>query len=150
VHKEKIDFNFEIRDKTVVVTIFIFATMQTQLKQELYDVISGKSEVRFGTTIQSVASYLAKGSKPSSEIENSKHFKEEEAKKLISYVTENDLWINDIDFTQYISEGAEQKVYLKNSEHVLKLNDSIYYSCWKDYFLNLLLHNFFFEDTAYE
>jgi hypothetical protein len=124
--------------------------MQSQLKQELYDVISGKSQVRFGTAIQSVASYLAEGSKPSSEIENSKHFKEEEAKKLVSYVTDNGLWINDIDFTQYVSEGAEQKVYLKNSDHVLKLNDSIYYSTWRDYFLNLLLHNFFFEDTAYE
>ncbi|MFN5318356.1 MAG: hypothetical protein ACK5CY_05910 [Bacteroidia bacterium] len=124
--------------------------MQTQLKQELYDVISGKSQVRFGTIIQSVTSYLTEGSKPSSEIENPKHFKKEEAKKLVSYVTENDLWINDIDFTQYISEGAEQKVYLKNSDHVLKLNDSIYYNSWRDYFLNLLLHNFFFADTAYE
>ena len=121
VYKEKIAFNFDICYKTVVVAIFIFATMQTQLKQELYDVISGKSEVRFGTTIQSIASYLAKGSKPSSEIENSKYFKEEEAKKLVSYVTENELWINDIDLTQYISEGAEQKVYLKSSEHVVKL-----------------------------
>jgi hypothetical protein len=124
--------------------------VQTQLKQELYDVISGKSQVRFGTIIQSVTSYLTEGSKPSSEIENPKHFKKEEAKKLVSYVTENDLWINDIDFTQYISEGAEQKVYLKNSDHVLKLNDSIYYNSWRDYFLNLLLHNFFFADTAYE
>jgi hypothetical protein len=124
--------------------------MQTQLKQELYDVISGKSQVRFGTIIQSIASYLAEGSKSSSEIENSKHFKEKETKKLVSYVTENDLWINDIDFTQYVSEGAEQKVYLKNSDHVLKLNDSIYYSSWRDYFLNLLLHNYFFADTAYE
>jgi hypothetical protein len=32
----------------------------------------------------------------------------------------------------------------------LKLNDSIYYSSWKDYFYNLLLHNYFFPDTAYE
>jgi len=30
------------------------------------------------------------------------------------------------------------------------LNDSIYYSSWKDYFYNLLLHNYFFPDTAYE
>jgi hypothetical protein len=33
---------------------------------------------------------------------------------------------------------------------VLKLNDAIYYSYWTDYFHNLLLHNFFFPDTAYE
>jgi hypothetical protein len=38
---------------------------------------------------------------------------------------------------------------VKSSFGVLKLNDAIYYSSWKDYFYNLLLHNFFFEDTAY-
>jgi hypothetical protein len=55
-----------------------------------------------------------------------------------------------VDFSQYVSEGAEQRVFLKDSEHVLKLNDAIYYSCWRDYFHNLILHNYFFQDTAYE
>jgi hypothetical protein len=41
-------------------------------------------------------------------------------------------------------------VFLKNSKQVIKLNDGIYYNCWRDYFYNLLLHNYFFEDTAYE
>ncbi|MEL1243068.1 hypothetical protein AAEO56_02245 [Flavobacterium sp. DGU11] len=54
-----------------------------------------------------------------------------------------------MDFSQYVSEGAEQKVYLKDAEHVLKLNDAIYYESWEDYFYNLLLHNYFFPDTAY-
>ncbi|MEB2787296.1 hypothetical protein [Algoriphagus persicinus] len=54
-----------------------------------------------------------------------------------------------MDFSLYVSEGAEQRVYLKDSDHVLKLNDAIYYSCWLDYFYNLLFHNFFFPDTAY-
>lgn len=39
---------------------------------------------------------------------------------------------------------------MKSPEHFLKLNDAIYYSTWRDYLLNLLLHNFFFKDTAYE
>jgi len=56
----------------------------------------------------------------------------------------------DIDFSQYVSEGAEQKVYLKDSQHVIKLNDAIYYTSWVDYFHNLLLHNYFFPDTAYD
>lgn len=51
--------------------------------------------------------------------------------------------------SQYVSEGAEQKIYLRDSETVLKLNDTIYYETWLDYFQNLLLHNYFFEDTAY-
>lgn len=124
--------------------------MQNHLKSKLYDVISGKSQVRFGAIIQAVASYLGDGSQAGSEIENTKQFKEQETEKLESFISEENLWIDNIDFTQYVSEGAEQKVYLKDSDHVLKLNDSIYYSSWKDYFYNLLLHNFFFADTAYE
>jgi hypothetical protein len=50
--------------------------MQHQIKQELYDVISGKSKVRFGATIQSVSSYLSEGTQPGSKIENPKQYKE--------------------------------------------------------------------------
>lgn len=39
---------------------------------------------------------------------------------------------------------------MNGTDHVLKLNDAIYYKSWKDYFINLLLHNHFFPDTAYE
>lgn len=124
--------------------------MQNHLKDEIYNVLSGKSEVSLGTTIQSITCYLNNGQKASSTIENEKHLKKQEAEKLENYISKNNLWINDIDFSQYVSEGAEQKVYLRDSEHVLKLNDSIYYSSWKDYFYNLLLHNYFFPDTAYE
>jgi len=124
--------------------------MQNHLKDEIYNVLSGKSEVSLGTTIQSITCYLNNGQKASPTIENEKHLKKQEAEKLENYISKNNLWINDIDFSQYVSEGAEQKVYLRDSEHVLKLNDSIYYSSWKDYFYNLLLHNYFFPDTAYE
>ncbi|MFY8097129.1 MAG: hypothetical protein ACOVMH_04875 [Flavobacterium sp.] len=124
--------------------------MQNHLKDEIYNVLSGKSEVSLGTTIQSITCYLNNGQKASPTIENEKHLKKQEAEKLENYISKNNLWINDIDFSQYVSEGAEQKVYLRDSEHVLKLNDSIYYSSWKDYCYNLLLHNYFFPDTAYE
>lgn len=123
--------------------------MQNHLKNELYHVLSGKSEVRFGTIIQTIACYLNNGEKTSAAIENEKHFKKQEAKRLEDFITEKNFWIENIDFSQYVSEGAEQRVYLKDSEHVLKLNDAIYYNSWKDYFYNLLLHNYFFSDTAY-
>lgn len=123
--------------------------MQSQLKIELNDIISGKIEVRFGTTIQAIASYLREGAPTSEKAEHSKQIKEEETKKLRSYSSRHNLWVSDIDFSNYVSEGAEQKVYLKDSEFVFKLNDGIYYTSWLDYFYNLLLHNFFFEDTAY-
>jgi hypothetical protein len=123
--------------------------MLNHLKHELHNVFSGKSQIRFGTIIQSIASYLNYGTQTSAIIKDEKHFKKQETKSLEIYISEKNLWIS-IDLTQYISEGAEQKVYLKDTENVLKLNDSIYYNSWKDYFYNLLLHNYFFPDTAYD
>ena len=49
-----------------------------------------------------------------------------------------------------MSEGSEQKVYLKDGRTGIKLNDAIFYESWEDYLNCLLLHNFFFPDTAYE
>ncbi len=123
--------------------------MKNQLKDELHNVLSGKSKIRFGTVIQAISSYLENGTQTSATAGNEKHYKKEEAKRLIEYISEEDLWI-EIDTSQYVSEGAEQKVYLKDNENVLKLNDSIYYTSWQDYFHNLLLHNYFFPDTAYD
>ncbi|MBP6038578.1 MAG: hypothetical protein KA523_00100 [Flavobacterium sp.] len=119
------------------------------MKHELHNVFSGKSQIRFGTVIQSIASYLNDGAQTGTIIEDEKHFKKQETKSLENYIAEKNLWIS-IDLTQYVSEGAEQKVYLKDTENVLKLNDSIYYNSWKDYLYNLLLHNYFFPDTAYD
>ena len=127
-----------------------FVRMHDPLKREIHDVISGKVEVRFGRTLQTIARYLGQGPQPGASIENPKHFKQQEAARLEEFIAKNGLWITDIDLTQYVSEGAEQRVYLKNPDHVLKLNDAIYYVCWRDYFHSLLLHNFFFEDTAYK
>lgn len=124
--------------------------MQNLLKNELHNVFSGKSEVSFGTTIQSIARYLNNSTQAGRGTENSKQLKEQETKNLEEYVSLNNLWVIDVDLSQYVSEGAEQKVYLNGTDHVIKLNDAIYYTTWLDYFRNLLLHNFFFPDTAYE
>lgn len=124
--------------------------MQNELKNELQNVISGKSEVRYGAIIQSIAGYLKKGAPASSEIAQIKHYKKQEEQRLEAFISENSLWVNNLDFSQYVSAGAEQKVYLKDTEHVLKLNDAIYYQSWQDYFYNLLFHNYFFPDTAYK
>jgi hypothetical protein len=124
--------------------------MPNELKSKLYDVLSGKSEVRNGAAIQAITNYLRQSQETSTDIKGTKLFKEQEKQRLELYINVNELWLENIDFTKYVSEGAEQKVYLKDSNSVLKLNDSIYYECWIDYFYNLLLHNFFFEDTAYK
>jgi hypothetical protein len=124
--------------------------MSNSFKNHLYAVISGKSEVRHGKVIQAIANHLRKSQRTSTTPKGSKHFKEQERQELATYITEKQLWVNHIDFNQYVSEGAEQKVYLQNQKSVFKLNDSIYYNSWEDYLHNLLLHNTFFEDTAYQ
>lgn len=81
--------------------------------------------------------------------EKNKHDKTEETKRLTQYINEHRLWNCNIDFSAFVSAGAEQKVYIQNQRKVLKLNDAIYYISWIDYFNSLLLNNFFFLDTAY-
>lgn len=124
--------------------------MSQELKDEIKSIISGKSKVRYGSTIQAASNYLTRSLSSSRISQKHKYFKREEEKSLRSYITDNNLWLKNIDFNLYVSEGAEQRVYLFNESFVLKLNDSIYYESWQDYFTNLLLHNFFFYDTAYE
>ena len=83
------------------------------IKNELHNIISGKSEVRFGTTIQTVARYLSDGTRTSQKTTDSKQIREEERKKLESLLSAKNLFVH-IDFAQYVSEGAEQRVYLKD------------------------------------
>ena len=117
--------------------------MSNSLKNHLNAIISGKSEVRHGKIIQTIANYLRESQKTSTAPKGSKRYKEQEKQKLVSYISKNQLRVNHIDFNQYVSEGAEQKVYLSDQKSVIKLNDSIYYNSWEDYFHNLLLP----EDT---
>ncbi len=102
-------------------------------KNELRNIISGKNEVRNGTTIQAISCYLKRRSGTSKVAKNEKHFKKQETTLLKEFVTKNNLWVANIDTSNYISEGAEQKVYLKDTEYVLKLNDGIFYASWEDY-----------------
>ncbi|MGB0999969.1 MAG: hypothetical protein ACPGVE_06480 [Flavobacteriales bacterium] len=74
-----------------------------------------------------MANYLKNSEKTSTTTQSEKQFKKQEEEALEQYVTTHNLWVKHIDFSQYVSEGAEQKVYLKDSEHVLKLNDVLYF-----------------------
>ncbi len=123
--------------------------MRKTLKDEIKLIVSGKSQNSESAIIQTIANYLRVRNKTSLIPQESKYFKIEETKDLIKFIQEHNLWVT-IDLNSYVSEGAEQKVYLKNESKVSKLNDSIYYTSWFDYLINLLVHNFFFPDTAYE
>jgi len=97
--------------------------MSNSFKNHLYAIISGKSEVRHGKVIQAIANHLRKSQRTSTTPKGTKRFKEQEKQELASYITEKQLWVDHIDFNQYVSEGAEQKVYLHNQKSVFKLND---------------------------
>ncbi|MBS7254664.1 putative polyvalent protein kinase domain-containing protein [Flavobacterium branchiicola] len=120
------------------------------MKNELQNIISGKSQVRHGNSIQTISRYLRKSKSAGRETESSKQIKSEETTLIKQFCDRNGFWITSININAFISSGAEQKVYLQNKHKVIKLNDSIYYETWEDYFNNLLLNNYFFPDTAYQ
>lgn len=120
------------------------------MKHELQNIISGKSQVRHGDTIQTISNYLRKSKSPSGTFESGKQIKREETALIKQFCNRNSFWITSININAFISSGAEQKVYLQNKYKVIKLNDCIYYECWEDYLNNLLLNNYFFPDTAYQ
>ncbi len=120
-----------------------------KIKYELQNILSGTSGNSYDALIQTITRNLTNGSKTSPMAETKHQNKKKETRKLIDFAKQHSLIISDINEDNFISSGAEQKVYIKNKENVIKLNDSIYYASWEDYFNNLLLHNFFFADTAY-
>lgn len=119
------------------------------MNNEIESIISGESEVKHGNVIQAIASYLRRSSSSGKLDKREESIKDQEKALLIDYVNEHSFWVESIDFDQFISSGAEQRVYLRDSKYVLKLNDAVYYSTWLDYLYNLLLNNYFFPDTAY-
>ena len=119
------------------------------MKHELQNIISGKSQVSNGDSIQAVARYIKNGKSAGTAIESGKQIKRQEATLIKQFCNQNNFWIRDLNINTFLSSGAEQKVYLYDKFKVIKLNDSIYYEIWEDYFNNLLLNNYFFPDTSY-
>lgn len=120
------------------------------MRDDIQHILFGTSRVKYNHLIQTVCSYLKRSQGTSSMVENYQQHKEEEKKRLIQFVNDHNLWVDNVNIELYVSQGAEQKVYLKDGSTVLKLNDAIYYASWIDYLHNLLLNNLFFPDTAYQ
>lgn len=123
---------------------------QKVIKDEIQNILYGKSGNSQKTLIRTVADYLRASEGTSTLVKKDKQYKQEETKKLIEFCDLNNLWVNEkVNFDLFVSEGAEQKVYIKNNTTVFKLNDAIYYESWQDYLINLQLNNYFFSDTTY-
>ena len=119
------------------------------MNDEIQHIISRESQTGQGIVIKTITDYLARCQETSRMVKTDKHFKSKETKNLIDFIETEKLWYSSVNINDFIAEGAEQKVYIKNEQSVLKLNDSIYYLSWIDYFYNLQLHNYFFPDTFY-
>ena len=119
------------------------------LKHELQNIIAGKGSQSESNSIQAAKAYLRTHTKTGSEGKSTKPNRAEEERALKEYATQNNLFIETTAIGTYVTSGAEQKVFYKAGEFVLKLADAIFYINWTDYFDNLLLHNYFFPDTAY-
>lgn len=122
-----------------------------QVKHELQDLIQGNGREGKEDLIQSAAGYLRRSKATSAGFEKGQYSKEQETKELISFIDAGNLWFSrEIKEIDKIGEGAEQKVYYyPDAGTVIKLNDSIYFTHWADYFYNLLLHNYFFPAIKY-
>ena len=120
-----------------------------QIKYELQHLISGKSGASYDALIQAVAGHLRSSERTSPMAARKHQNKGREKDKLIEFASANGLFIQDLPEDQFIASGAEQRVFVNGDKFVIKLNDSIYYASWEDYFYNLLLHNYFFTDMAY-
>ena len=48
----------------------------------------------------------------SSMVKNQQQYKEEETNRLIQFVNDNNLWVDNLNIELYLSQGAEQSLYL--------------------------------------
>ncbi len=85
------------------------------------------------------------------EFEDRAIIKEKQAEYLRKYGKHNDIWLASLPKdANYLTHGGEAKVYLNcDRKSVLKLNDSVYYATWLEFFDSLVIHNLLFAETEY-
>ncbi|HEU0227168.1 MAG TPA: hypothetical protein VFQ86_05490, partial [Arachidicoccus soli] len=124
-------------------------------KEKLKNVIRGTVIERAGDSCTAIRNNLCRSFEASPtikrEFEDRAIIKEKQAEYLRGYCKHNDLWLTALPKdANYLTHGGEAKVYLNGDRRsVLKLNDSVYYATWLEFFDSLVIHNLLFEETAY-
>lgn len=121
------------------------------IKDELQNIIIGDGSLGSTSQLKEVQNFLRRNEKASIRSKKQKYLKSEETIGLINFAIEKKLlFLEEISEDNFISAGAEQRVYRYDDTQIIKTNDSIFYEYWLDYFNSLLIHNYFFRSTAYE
>jgi hypothetical protein len=121
------------------------------VKNELQHIILGNEPFGSTSKLKKAQAFLRRNAETGFYAQEQQLIKSQEAAQLIIFgETENLLYQPEIDEANFISAGAEQRVYRLDDYYILKTNDSIFYKYWLDYFDSLLLHNYFFPATSYE
>lgn len=120
------------------------------LKNELQNLIFGNGSVGTESKLKKTQDFLRRNAKSGIDAEKFKSVKKQEEICLEGFIEKENIYFSDkIPEADFIAEGAEQKVYKYGENSVIKLNDGIFYESWLDYCNSLLVHNFFFQSTAY-
>jgi hypothetical protein len=120
------------------------------IKDELQNIILGDELAGKASKLKKVQCFLKSNEGTSFAAEKQQRLKGEETATLLALAERENLFYTPaILASDFISEGAEQKVYRFDQAHVLKTNSRVFYESWLDYFNSLLIHNYFFPATAY-
>ena len=120
------------------------------IKDELQHIILGHEPAGQASQLKKIQRFLRSNAETSFATEKQQRFKSEETATILAFAEREDIiYTPVIRESDFISEGAEQKVYRFDGAHVIKTNAGVFYECWLDYFNSLLIHNYFFPTTAY-
>jgi hypothetical protein len=120
------------------------------IKDELQHIILGDEPIGERSALEKTQAFLRGYAETSIHAKEQQYVKSKETEAVLIFAEEEDLLYQDvINESDFISEGAEQRVYRLNESYVIKTNAAIFYEYWLDYFNSLLIHNYFFPSTAY-
>ena len=86
------------------------------MNDEIQCIISGKSQVRYGTNIHAAIGYLTGSEKSGVLDKTDKYFKREETERLKKYIENQNIWVKDINLDNYVSEDYEKVIiYYRNN-----------------------------------